>query len=119
MHTRKVSVICVALAGALFAGCSSSQGANSLPGSATVEQSTVQHTGAPHWMYPTRKFAGSMELLKLQAEGKIVSPVTPAAALREYRNVASVKRPVFHRPQRRRSDDVAVEHGFQLSHRNG
>lgn len=94
MHTRKVPVICVALAGALFAGCSS-QGANSLPGSATAEQSAVQHTGAPHWMYPTRKFAGSIELLKLQAEGKIVSPVTPAAALREYKNVASAKRPVF------------------------
>ena len=79
MHSGKVSVFCVALAGTLFAGCSS-QGANSLLGSAPAEQSLVQHTGAPHWMYPNRKLAGSEELLKLQAEGKIISPLTLAAA---------------------------------------
>jgi len=56
----------------------------------------AQHTGAPHWMYPTRKFAGPKELLKLQAEGKIVSPVTPAAAQREYKSLTSGSRPVFH-----------------------
>ena len=96
MHTGKVSVIGVALAGTLFAGCSSSQGANPLPGSATAEQPTVQRTGAPHWMYPNRKFAGSKELLKLQAEGKILSPLTPAAAKWVYDSVASGARPPFH-----------------------
>ena len=79
----------------------------------------VQHTGAPHWMYPKRKFAGSKELLKLQAEGKIISPLTPAAAKWVYNSVASAARPrVPQPPQPQHSDDVDVEHGLQLSHRN-
>jgi hypothetical protein len=56
----------------------------------------VQHTGAPHWMYPNHKFAGSKELFKLQAEGKIISPLTHAAAQRLYKSVASATRPALH-----------------------
>lgn len=47
-------------------------------------------------MRPMRKFAGSNELLRLQAEGKIASPITPAAAKWEYKTVTSGKRPAFH-----------------------
>ncbi|MGC1760309.1 MAG: hypothetical protein WA742_13215, partial [Candidatus Cybelea sp.] len=47
-------------------------------------------------MYPNRKFAGSKELLKLQAEGKILSPLTSAAAKWVYDSVASGARPPFH-----------------------
>ena len=47
-------------------------------------------------MYPTRKIK-PMDLLKLQADGKILSPVTQAAAKWEYKSVASGARPVFHK----------------------
>lgn len=47
-------------------------------------------------MYPERKFASSKELLKLQAEGKIISPLTPAAAKWVYNNLAGAARPAFH-----------------------
>lgn len=55
----------------------------------------AQHAGNPHWMYPTRK-RSSLELLKLQADGKILSPVTQAAAKWEYKSVAGATRSPFH-----------------------
>ena len=47
-------------------------------------------------MYPARKIK-PMELLKLQADGKVLSPVTQAAAQREYNSLRSAPRPVFHK----------------------
>jgi hypothetical protein len=55
----------------------------------------VQHTGAPHWMYP-HGFSGSKELLKLQAEGKILSPLTVPASKWAYNRVVNGTRPAFH-----------------------
>ncbi|MFZ1016858.1 MAG: hypothetical protein WAN39_03205 [Candidatus Cybelea sp.] len=55
----------------------------------------TQHTGAPHWMYP-KGFGSAKELLKLRAEGKILSPVTQAAAKWEYNSVAGAARSPFH-----------------------
>jgi hypothetical protein len=106
-------VIGLALVGTLSAGCSSSPGTGSLPGSATAEQSMTQHTGAPHWMHP-HGFGSSKELLKLQAEGKILSPLTLAASKWGYNRVANGTRPAFHPIH----SDVGVGHGLQLSHRN-
>jgi hypothetical protein len=46
-------------------------------------------------MYP-RGFGSSKELLKLQAEGKILSPLTPAASKWAYHQVVNGTRPAFH-----------------------
>jgi hypothetical protein len=97
MRTKKVSAICVALAATLFAGCSSAQGTNSIPASATAEQATVQSAGVSHWTYPHQKFANAKDLLKLQAEGKIVSPLTLAASKSLYNKVLTTARPTFRK----------------------
>ncbi len=117
MRTKKVSAICVALAATLFAGCSSAQGTNSIPASATAEQATVQSAGVSHWTYPHQKFANAKDLLKLHAEGKIVSPLTLAASKSLYNKVLTTARPTFRKVASGAPTMLALEYRLQLPHR--
>ncbi|HEY2473242.1 MAG TPA: hypothetical protein VGI19_00430 [Candidatus Cybelea sp.] len=62
-------------------------------------------SGAPHYQYP-KGVRGSLELLKLQADGKIPSPITRAAAKWEYKHAAGTPRPNFH--HRRSGDAISI-----------
>ncbi len=79
---------------ALFAGCSStSQGTQALPGGFT-SQSVTRAPGALPFI--TKGPHSRMELLKLQAEGKLAGPVPRKALLREIKLLQSHARPHFN-----------------------
>jgi hypothetical protein len=78
---------------ALFAGCSStSQGTQALPGGST-SQSMARAPGVLPFI--TKGPHSRMELLKLQAEGKLAGPVPRKALLREIKLLQSHSRPHF------------------------
>jgi hypothetical protein len=78
---------------ALFAGCSStSPGTQALPGGST-SQSVSRATGALPFL--TKRPHSRMELLKLQAEGKLAGPVPRKALLRQIKVLQSHSRPHF------------------------
>ena len=87
MHLSKATAS-LAVSVALLAGCSSSQGTSSLPSSSGVSPSLTQtHQASPG-------FAKSrIELLKLQAEGKLAGPVPRAESQMMFKYLSGHPRP--------------------------
>lgn len=92
------TAISVALAAALFAGCSTSQqGSTALPGSSSVSQ-PMGHGGggAPNKYIHLNGKVGPQQLLKYQIAGKLPGPVTKAALKWQLSQIQGKARPQYH-----------------------
>ncbi len=88
-----LATVSLAVSVALLTGCSSSpQGVSSLPGSSGINQQPAGSLGS----HQTSGRMTPMELLKLQAKGKLPGPVPQQVLKWQYQHITGKARPVYH-----------------------